>query len=268
MALAGWIKLHRALADHWLSSNPDSLSVWVHLLLQANHTEVKRQINGSVLAIQAGQIITSRKSLSEKTGVQESKVERVLKRLETEQQISQRGLSKFRVISILNWDLYQQNEQQNEQQMNSRRTADEQQMNTPEEVIPVGITEEGEKWKEKIKNTVAPDKPERVKSISAKQLVGMGVDEQHAKDWLVIRKAKRAQLTDSALEAVKREAAIAGLTLADAIKVSAEQGWQGFKASWMQGNKQAAKQSMHHGLDQIDYRQGAGQENDDGSFSF
>lgn len=133
MALAGWIKLHRALSDHYIASNPDTLSVWIHLLLQANHAETKRQINGQVVVLAPGQLITSRKSISEKTGVQESKVERILKLLKNEQQIEQVGTAKFRVISVINWAMYQSDEQVDEQQMNNKRTANEQQMNTLEE---------------------------------------------------------------------------------------------------------------------------------------
>lgn len=80
-----------------------------------------------------GQLVTSRKTISEKTGVQESKVERILKLLKTEQQIEQVSTAKYRVISIVNWDSYQNDEQVDEQQMNNKRTADEQQMNTPGE---------------------------------------------------------------------------------------------------------------------------------------
>lgn len=130
----GWIKVHRALAEHHVASDPHSLSVWLHMLMMANHREAKRQINGRVIAVQPGQLITSRKSLAEKTGVNESKVERVLKLLQSEQLIEQHGTSKFRVISIVNWAKYQLDEQHSEQQVNSKRTADEQQMNTPEEV--------------------------------------------------------------------------------------------------------------------------------------
>lgn len=134
MSLGGWVKVHRALSDHHISSDPATLSVWLHLLLLANHKETKRMINGRVIAIQPGQLITSRKSLSAKTGVNESKVERVLNTLKSEQQIEQHGTSKFRVISIVKWAEYQSDEQQSEQLVNSKRTADEQQMNTPEEV--------------------------------------------------------------------------------------------------------------------------------------
>lgn len=162
MALSGWIKLHRALSDHWLASNPDSLSVWVHMLMLANHAETKRQINGSVVVVLPGQIITSRRSLSEKTGVQESKVERILKRLESEQQITQRGLSKFRVISIVNWAEYQSSEQQSEQQVNSKRTAGEQQVNTPEEVLPGGNTQEGKEDKSSCDQQAGSPKAARI----------------------------------------------------------------------------------------------------------
>lgn len=109
-----------------------------------------------------------------------------------------------------------------------------------------------------------PGKQERAKSVSAKQLVAMGVSEQHAKDWLAIRKAKRAPLTETALEAVKREAEIAGLTLAQAVKESAERGWQGFKAEWLK-NANPGQASRHHGFEQRDYFDGLTQR-EDGSY--
>lgn len=111
-------------------------------------------INGRVIAIQPGQLITSRKSLSAKTGVNESKVERVLATLKNEQQIEQHGTSKFRVISIVKWAEYQQDEQQSEQLVNSKRTADEQQMNTPEEVSSDTKNVKNEK---KVKPNVSSD---------------------------------------------------------------------------------------------------------------
>lgn len=147
--MKGWIKVHRALAEHHVASDPGSLSVWIHILLLANHRETKRQINGRVVNVLAGQLITSRKSISTKTGVNESKVERVLKMLQSEHLIEQHGTSKFRVISITNWDTYQQTEQQDEQPVNSRRTASEQQVNTPEEILPAGSIQEGKECKEK-----------------------------------------------------------------------------------------------------------------------
>lgn len=58
------------------------------------------------------------------------------------------------------------------------------------------------------------------------------VDPQVAKDFLAIRKAKRAPLTQTALDGIVKEAAKAGITLTDALRVCCEKGWQSFKAEW------------------------------------
>ena len=47
-----------------------------------------------------------------------------------------------------------------------------------------------------------------------------------------MRSAKRAPLTSTAWDDVKAEAVKAGITPADAVKVSATNSWQGFKATW------------------------------------
>lgn len=70
-----------------------------------------------------------------------------------------------------------------------------------------------------------------------KELLALGVNEQHAKDWLAIRKAKRAPLTLTALEGIQAEATKARLPLPEAIKIACESGWQGFKAEWLKPNQ-------------------------------
>jgi hypothetical protein len=71
-------------------------------------------------------------------------------------------------------------------------------------------------------------------ALSVSDLQAEGVDPQHATDWFKARKDKGAKtLTPTAWAAVKAEAARAGVTVAEAVKVAAENGWQGFKASWM-----------------------------------
>lgn len=53
-------------------------------------------------------------------------------------------------------------------------------------------------------------------------------------DYLKVRAAKKAgPLTETALAGLRREAAKAGITLAAAITVCCERGWQGFKADWI-----------------------------------
>lgn len=272
MALGGWLKLHRSLADHPVASDPSSLAVWMHLLMQANHAETKRQINGRIVTLAPGQLIASRKSLAARTGVQESKVERILKMLESEQQIEQRGTSKYRVISILNWGSYQTDEQQAEQQLNNRRTAGEQQVNTPEEVSisPNGDTDtqEGKEGEEKsIGHSAEPRDRNQAQWVA--ELVSRGVNKKHATDWLKIRKQKKLPLTDTALDLIACEAMKAGFSLGEAIERAAAESWAGFKAGWLTKESGPGKQALakHTGFDQRDYHQGLF-EKEDGSYGF
>jgi hypothetical protein len=63
-------------------------------------------------------------------------------------------------------------------------------------------------------------------------LAELGVEDQPAKDWLDVRKAKRAPLTKTALEDLVREAEKAGITVNEAVTICARRSWQGFNASW------------------------------------
>lgn len=74
-----------------------------------------------------------------------------------------------------------------------------------------------------------------------------GVDKQIAADWLRIRKAHRAPLTDTAWRSIKREAQIAGLSCDQVVRVMAENSWRSFKADWQRGTltKEDARRSSN-----------------------
>lgn len=58
------------------------------------------------------------------------------------------------------------------------------------------------------------------------------VPEDVWRDFLAVRKAKRSPLTPKAFEGIEREAKKAGLSIAEALNICIERGWQGFQASW------------------------------------
>ncbi len=101
-------------------------------------------------------------------------------------------------------------------------------------------------------------------TIGVDDLVAEGVDRKHAEDWLIVRKAKRATLTQTAWDEVKAEAGKAGITPGEAVRVSAANSWQGFKASWLaklgqegQGHPPHSQASgTHSGYENRDYGQG------------
>jgi Fe2+ transport system protein B len=108
----GWIKLYRSLKQKDFFMDGDYLKLWIYLLLTVNRK--KAMVDGIV--INPGQTKTGRKMLATNVNLNESKIERILTYFESEQQIEQQKTNKYRVISILNWKQYQQDEQQNEQQ--------------------------------------------------------------------------------------------------------------------------------------------------------
>ncbi|MBI0164779.1 hypothetical protein [Snodgrassella sp. M0351] len=101
--------------------------------------------------------------------------------------------------------------------------------------------------KEKNNNNKNINKPEKTetakkakKAINQKNwnegmklLLAEGIDEQIASDFIAIRKAKNAPLTQTALDGIKREANKAKLTLENALRICIERNWQGFSASWL-----------------------------------
>jgi DNA-binding transcriptional regulator YhcF (GntR family) len=128
--MSGWVKIHRQMRESSCYRDSDAKAVWLECILRANFSETKIKIGQQTVTLQAGQFITSREKMAETLNVQQSKIQRVLKWLESEHQIKQQSYSKFRVITVLNWKEYQGDNQEIEQQVNSKRTANEQQMNT------------------------------------------------------------------------------------------------------------------------------------------
>ena len=123
----GWITIYRKIQEKSWYKDSEYVHVWLHLILNANYTNKKIWINSKEVEVKRGQLLTSRKSISDKTGVQQSKIYRVLKRLENEQQIKQQKTNKYTIITIVNYELYQKSEQQNERKVNTNRTTNEQQ---------------------------------------------------------------------------------------------------------------------------------------------
>jgi hypothetical protein len=134
----GYVKLYRSITRKAWYKKSEHVHLFCHLLLKASHCGYETWFNGASKILSPGQLVTGRKKLSEETGIDESKVERILIVFENEQQIEQQKTNTSRLITILNWNEYQKNEQQIEQQLNNDCTTGEQQLNTIQEGIKKG----------------------------------------------------------------------------------------------------------------------------------
>lgn len=127
----GYVKLFRSLKNKGWYKKSDFVHLWIHILIKASHKQTEIWFNGKSIELKAGQFVTGRTILHNETGIQESKIERILTYFEKiEHQIEQQKTTKNRLISIVSWEQYQQTEQQTEQQLNNKRTTTEQQLNT------------------------------------------------------------------------------------------------------------------------------------------
>ena len=131
----GWIKLHRKILDNpVICKDGETFAVWIYLLLNATHKEMDVIFKGKRVTLKPGQLIIGRKKIASELKVNEYKVQRILKLLENEQQIAQQTSSRNRLVSILNWNKYQETAQQDAQQLHNRCTTDAQQLHTNKNV--------------------------------------------------------------------------------------------------------------------------------------
>ena len=67
-----------------------------------------------------------------------------------------------------------------------------------------------------------------------------GIDPVVVADFRKLRASKKAPITETAVDGIRREAAKAGVTLEAALRTCCERGWTGFKAEWVAGQGGAA----------------------------
>lgn len=106
--MAGWIKIYRELADHWLAQHPEKLGWWVLLLLKVAHEDKKVLVGNQLVELKRGQIIASLNFLAELWQTSKRTAERFVELLEKEQMLSRCVSRKVSVITICNYDSYQE----------------------------------------------------------------------------------------------------------------------------------------------------------------
>lgn len=117
--MEGWICLYRKIMECkiWESNEKfDKRSAWISLLLKANHKDTTVLIGNSVMEIKKGSFITSEVKLAEEWKWNRKTVRAFLKMLENDKMIVKKSTTKYTIISIVNWDMYQIQEHQDTQQ--------------------------------------------------------------------------------------------------------------------------------------------------------
>ena len=120
----GWIKLHRCLLDKaiWNCSTPEQCKLLITILLLANHEPKQWIWEGKQFVCEAGQFITSINSLAQKTGLTQRQVRTALDKFQVHNFLTSKVSNTGRLITIVNWELYQSNEVDSDKQIDKRVT--------------------------------------------------------------------------------------------------------------------------------------------------
>ena len=110
----GWVKMHRTIMDKpiWTEATAEQKVLLMTLVMMAAYDKRQWDWKGTQYVLQPGQLITSLPSLVQKCGkdVTVQKIRTALKRFERYGFLTNESTRQNRLITIVNWDVYQQGE--------------------------------------------------------------------------------------------------------------------------------------------------------------
>ena len=107
----GWVKLHRETLEKaiWKCSTSEQKVIFITIIMLANHKHNQWIWKGQKFECQPGQFITSLKSLADSAEVSIKNVRTALLKFEKLEFLANESASGGRMITVLNWDRYQNN---------------------------------------------------------------------------------------------------------------------------------------------------------------
>lgn len=156
-----WIKIYRRFLDWEWYGKSEMVHLFLHLLLKANVEDKRWQ----GIVIKRGQLVTGRGSLIVETGISERTIRTCLQKLQETGEITVEASNRFSLITICNYDSYQEREIESVQQTSNQRPTTDQQTSTTKEYIDSSV-EESNKTKitrpKKTKEEVVADTKRRM----------------------------------------------------------------------------------------------------------
>ena len=125
----GWIKLHRAIQEHWLWDDEPFTrgQAFIDLLLMVNHKDKKIMFSGELIEVKKGSKITSLRQLSDRWKWSTNKVKKYLEQLQKDGMINYKSDNKKTLLTIENYGVYQGQGNTEETQKEHRSDTEENQ---------------------------------------------------------------------------------------------------------------------------------------------
>lgn len=187
----GWIKLHRKICEWEWYKDQNTLRVFIHCLIRANHKSQKwRGIN-----LNAGEFVTSLSNLATDTCLTNQQARTALSKLKITNNITIKSTNKYSIITVLNWRNYQMESEEtaSEQQSNNKQITNKQQSNNKQITTDKNVknvkNDKNDKNGVRKDKSSEPDFERRVKSVFDYWVLVMGKNPSSAK---LTPKRKRA----------------------------------------------------------------------------
>lgn len=122
----GFVKLHRRIFEwEWYTDN-NVKSLFLHCLLKANHT--RKNWHGVV--IERGSFITSYEKLAYELNLSVQQIRTAIKKLKLTNEITYHSTSQYSVITINNYNQYQDDNRQNDKLITNQQQSNNKQVTT------------------------------------------------------------------------------------------------------------------------------------------
>jgi len=143
--MSGWIKLYRKLQDSPLYKqlNSKQRDVMINILLLASHESNEWEFGGTMYKVEPGQFVTSIDAIQKKcaSDVSVQNIRTSLSKLEKHKFLTNQPTNKNRLITVVNWALYQvENQQATNKQINKQLTSKLTNKKTSESLIEQGVS--------------------------------------------------------------------------------------------------------------------------------
>lgn len=129
----GYIKLWRKSIEAGWLTNHKLWVFWSWCLMKASHKELDMVVGCQQVHLMPGEFVFGLKAAAKETCISIQSIRTLLNFLKTSQNITLKSTNKFSIISILNWDTYQNEENEINTQINKQLTNNQQTTNNKQE---------------------------------------------------------------------------------------------------------------------------------------
>ena len=104
----GFVKVWRKTLDSGLLQHPRALQLFMHLLLTATSKPCRRIVAGGPVELWPGDVVTGRERLAQELGATVREIRTAMDILKKMEIVTTKATNKYSIVSIINWDRYQQ----------------------------------------------------------------------------------------------------------------------------------------------------------------